>query len=41
MKLAALIACRDEKGAEAAARALLAHSVRAARPAREPEGGTA
>ncbi|MGW7658778.1 FadR/GntR family transcriptional regulator [Streptomyces sp. NPDC054756] len=42
MKLAALIASRDEKGAEAAARALLARSVRAARPAtREPEGGTA
>ncbi|MGV9240163.1 hypothetical protein, partial [Streptomyces nigra] len=41
MKLAALIASRDEKGAEAAARALLARSVPAAHPTREPEGGPA
>lgn len=41
MKLAALIASRDEHGAEAAARALLAHSVPAVRHSRETEGGAA
>ncbi|MFJ7072160.1 FadR/GntR family transcriptional regulator [Streptomyces sp. NPDC098781] len=40
MKLAALIASRDEQGAEAAARALLARSLPAAHHTREPEGGT-
>ncbi|MFJ9750891.1 FadR/GntR family transcriptional regulator [Streptomyces chartreusis] len=40
MKLAALIASRDEQGAEAAARALLARSVPVTPHTREPEGGT-